>query len=74
MYTDTSRPNHRRVAHRFDALSAPALAALGAIAEAGERSGTPVTLCGEMGGRPLEALALAAVGYRSLSMSPASDQ
>ena len=64
--------DNRRVAHRFDALSAPALAALGAIAEAGERSGTPVTLCGEMGGRPLEALALAAVGYRSLSMSPAS--
>jgi phosphotransferase system enzyme I (PtsP) len=25
-----------------------------------------------MGGKPLEALALAAIGYRSLSMSPAS--
>jgi len=42
------------------------------IAAAGARAGTPVTLCGEMGGRPLEALALVALGYRSLSMSPSS--
>jgi phosphotransferase system enzyme I (PtsP) len=31
-----------------------------------------LTLCGEIAGRPLDALALAAIGYRSLSMaSPA---
>ena len=28
-------------------------------------------LCGEMGGKPLSALALAAIGFRSLSMAPA---
>ncbi len=33
---------------------------------------TPVTLCGEIGGQPLEALALMALGYRGLSMSAAS--
>jgi phosphotransferase system enzyme I (PtsP) len=33
------------------------------------RHNAPVTLCGEMGGRPLEALALLAIGYRSLSMA-----
>lgn len=35
-------------------------------------AGTPVTLCGEIGGKPLEALALLALGYRALSMSAAS--
>jgi phosphotransferase system enzyme I (PtsP) len=64
--------DNKRVADRFDVLSAPALRALGTIAAAGHAAGKPVTLCGEMGGKPLEALALAAIGYRSLSMSPAS--
>jgi phosphotransferase system enzyme I (PtsP) len=64
--------DNKRVADRFDALSAPALRALATIAGAGHAAGKPVTLCGEMGGKPLEALALAAIGYRSLSMSPAS--
>ena len=31
-----------------------------------------MTLCGEIGGRPLEAMALIGLGFRSLSMSPAS--
>jgi phosphotransferase system enzyme I (PtsP) len=42
------------------------------IVEQGNKAGKPVTLCGEMGGAPLAALALAAVGYRSLSMPPAN--
>ena len=33
---------------------------------------TPVTLCGEMGGQPLEAMALMAIGYRDISMSATS--
>jgi phosphotransferase system enzyme I (PtsP) len=64
--------DNKRVADRFDVLSAPALRALATIACAAHAAGKPVTLCGEMGGKPLEALALAAIGYRSLSMSPAS--
>jgi len=48
------------------------LRALRAIAEAGERTGAPVALCGEIGGRPLEAMALIALGFRNLSMSAAS--
>ncbi|MBV9396180.1 MAG: phosphoenolpyruvate--protein phosphotransferase [Methylobacteriaceae bacterium] len=64
--------DNKRVADRFDVLSAPALRALATIAGAGHAAGKPVTLCGEMGGKPLEALALVAIGYRSLSMSPAS--
>ena len=36
------------------------------------RHDKPVTLCGEMGGRPLEAMTLVALGYRGLSMSAAA--
>ncbi|MGE5368347.1 MAG: putative PEP-binding protein, partial [Chloroflexota bacterium] len=64
--------DNTRVSKRYDNLSPPVLRALERIAAAGKRADTPVTLCGEMGGRPLEALGLLAVGYRSLSMSPSS--
>jgi len=33
---------------------------------------TPLTLCGEMSGKPLEAMALVGVGLRRISMSPAA--
>ncbi|GGF75502.1 phosphoenolpyruvate--protein phosphotransferase [Azorhizobium oxalatiphilum] len=61
-----------RVADRFDPLSPAALRAFRMVAEAGLRHGKPVTLCGELASRPLEAIALAAVGFRALSLSPAS--
>ncbi len=61
-----------RVSQRFDVLAPPILRALKMITDAGRSTGTPVTLCGEMGGKPLEALALIAIGYRGLSMSPAA--
>ena len=64
--------DNKKVSRRFDPLSAPMLRALRSIAEAGRRLGKPVTLCGELGGSPLGALALIAVGYRSLSMSPSA--
>jgi phosphotransferase system enzyme I (PtsP) len=63
---------NRFVADRFDPLSAGALRALKTIAEAGRRAHCPVTVCGEMGGRPLEALALIALGFRSFSMTPSA--
>ncbi len=61
-----------RVANRYDALSVPALKALKSIVEAGRRHGKPVTLCGELAGRTLTAMALLGIGFRSISMSPAS--
>jgi len=64
--------DNTRVSKRYDTLSTPVMRALERIAAAGKRAGKTVTLCGEMGGRPLEALALLALGYRSLSMSPSS--
>jgi phosphotransferase system enzyme I (PtsP) len=64
--------DNKRVSARFDDLSAPNLRALKSIVDVAVKSGTPVTLCGEMGGRPLEALALAAIGFRGLSMTPSA--
>lgn len=61
-----------RVASRFDDLSVPFLRALRMIVEAGDRHGVPVTLCGEMAGRPITAMALIGIGFRSISMAPPS--
>jgi phosphotransferase system enzyme I (PtsP) len=63
---------NRMVANRFDPLSAPSLRALKLVAETAAAAGCPATVCGEIGGRPLEAMALIALGFRSLSMSPTS--
>lgn len=60
------------VAGRFDPLSLPFLRALKRIVTVGEDAGLPVTLCGEMAGSPLAAMALIGLGYRSLSMSAAA--
>jgi phosphotransferase system, enzyme I, PtsP len=64
--------DNRRVSARFDALNPAMLRALQGIAAKAEAAGKPVTVCGEMAGRPIEALALLALGYRRLSMSPAA--
>ena len=64
--------DNKRVAARFDPLSAPILHALKLIADKARASATPLTLCGEMGGKPLEAMVLLALGYRGLSMSATS--
>ena len=64
--------DNNRVSKRYDTLSTPVLRALQRIVERAAKHGTPVTLCGEMGGRTLEALALIALGYRGLSMSAAA--
>jgi phosphotransferase system, enzyme I, PtsP len=63
---------NRRVANRFDTLSPAFLRALKKIVEGAAAHDCPVSLCGEMGGRPLDAMALIGIGYRKLSMSPAS--
>ncbi len=60
------------MASRFDPLSPSCLRALRLIAEAGAKANIPVTLCGELGGKPIEAMTLIGLGYRALSMSPAS--
>ncbi len=66
---DRSNP---RLAERFDALSPALLTALRGIVEECDAAGVPVSLCGEMAGRPLEAMVLVALGFRSLSMPSAA--
>lgn len=61
-----------RVSDRFDVLGRPFLRILRDIVRAGERNKTPVTLCGEMASKPLSAMALLGIGFRSISMSPTS--
>jgi phosphotransferase system enzyme I (PtsP) len=63
---------NRMVANRFDALSVPSLRALDLVARTANEAGCSLTVCGEIGGRPLEAMALLGLGFRSLSMSPTS--
>ncbi|WP_245396758.1 phosphoenolpyruvate--protein phosphotransferase [Jiella sonneratiae] len=60
------------VATRYDDLSAPFLRALRTVVRAGERHKVPVSLCGEMAGRPLSAMALIGLGFRDISMAPPS--
>jgi phosphotransferase system, enzyme I, PtsP len=57
------------LAKRYDILTAPFLRALRSVVRAGKTHGTPVTLCGEMAGRTLPALALFAIGFRTVSLS-----
>ena len=42
------------------------------IVLAGEKHGVHVNLCGEMAGRPIEAMALIGLGLTSISMAPAA--
>ena len=57
------------LAKRYDMLTPAFLRALRLIVRAGKTHGTPVTLCGEMASRTIPALALFAIGYRSISVS-----
>jgi phosphotransferase system enzyme I (PtsP) len=61
-----------RVSARFDTLSAPMLRALKTISDKGKAHGKPVTLCGELASKPIGALALVALGYRQLSLTPSA--
>jgi phosphotransferase system enzyme I (PtsP) len=66
MAVDRGNP---RIAGRFDPLSRPFLRVLRQIVLKAEEHARPLTLCGELAGRPLPALALAGIGFRSLSMA-----
>lgn len=63
---------NERVRRRYDTLNVSFLSFLEQIVERCADSNTPVSFCGEDAGRPVEALCLAAIGLRRLSMRPAS--
>lgn len=61
-----------RVARRYDTLSPSALSLIRQIVRSAAEANGEVSLCGEMAGRPLEAMALIGTGVRTLSMQPAN--
>jgi len=60
------------VRRRYDTLNMTFLAFLEQIIARCAETDTPLSFCGEDAGRPIEALTLAAIGFRTLSMRPAS--
>jgi len=64
--------SNTNVADRYDTLSEPAIRSLKRIIDHAEKHNTPLELCGEMAGRPIEAMALIGLGYKTISMPPAS--
>ncbi len=69
MASDRANP---KLAKRFDPLNRGFLRVLRHIVVGCERHGKPPTLCGEIAGKPLSALALLGLGYRSVSMAGAA--
>lgn len=63
---------NERVRKRYDTLNTSFIAFLEQIVQRCAASDTRLSFCGEDAGRPLEALALAAIGIGTLSMRPAS--
>ena len=61
---------HPKLAERYDWLSPAILRFLRRVAEPARAHDVPVTVCGEMGGRTLEAMALLGLGIERLSITP----
>jgi phosphotransferase system enzyme I (PtsP) len=61
-----------RLAERYDWLSPAILRFLARVSKTCREAGVPVGVCGEMGGRPLEAMALLGLGIDRLSITPAA--
>ena len=61
-----------RLADRYDWLSPAILRFLKRVVHQADAAGVTVRLCGEMGGRPLEAMALIGIGFRNFSITPAA--
>ena len=61
-----------QMSDRYDVLSPPMLRLLDQLVRACGTAGVPLSLCGEMAGQPLEAMALIGLGFRNLSMTPSA--
>ncbi len=64
--------SHPKLADRYDWMSPSILRFLKKIVDACVAANKPVSVCGEMGGRTLEAMALIGLGVRRLSITPAA--
>jgi len=59
-----------RVAKRYDNLNPASLTLIRLIVQSAAENSGDLSLCGEMAGRPLDAMALLGLGIRTLSMQP----
>jgi phosphotransferase system enzyme I (PtsP) len=59
-----------RVAKRYDNLNPASLTLIRLIVNSAAENSGDLSLCGEMAGRPLDAMALLGLGIRTLSMQP----
>ncbi|SDF91138.1 phosphotransferase system, enzyme I, PtsP [Limimonas halophila] len=59
-----------QVTRRYDPLSPPVMKLTSQLVAETEAAGVPLSVCGEMAGNPLEAMALIGCGVRRLSMAP----
>ena len=60
-----------RLAQRYDWLSPAILRFLKRVLDAARAHKVPARICGEMAGRPLEAMALVGIGAENFSITPA---
>ena len=58
-----------QLADRYDPLSAPMLALFREVIARTRAAGVSLSMCGDMAGNPIEAMALIALGFRTLSMA-----
>jgi phosphotransferase system enzyme I (PtsP) len=58
-----------RLAERYDLLSAPMIALLRDVVGKCAAVGVPLSMCGEMAGKPIEAMMLIGLGFCTLSMT-----
>jgi phosphotransferase system enzyme I (PtsP) len=58
-----------RLADRYDLLSAPIVALLRDVIAKCAAAKVPLSMCGEMAGSPVDAMALVALGFRMLSLT-----
>jgi phosphotransferase system enzyme I (PtsP) len=63
---------HPKLAERYDWLSPAILRFMARVTREANIAGVPIGVCGEMGGRTLEAMALIGVGIERLSITPAA--
>ncbi len=61
-----------RLSDRYDTLNPAVLAFFDDLVRKARAASVPLTLCGEMAGRPLEAMMLIGLGFRALSMTAAA--
>jgi phosphotransferase system enzyme I (PtsP) len=67
--SDRANPH---LADRYDPLSPAVLSSMRTVVDACRAADVPLSLCGEMAGWPLDAMALVGLGFRNLSIAPSA--